>query len=240
MYVYEWTCVYVSGKVSVLTAKSSLHQGFLHCVFVVCVLKQPAERGRGWGLEHLHTVAQAFCLYTRLLPSNASRPSRLWPPRGSKGALPLKSQLCLILSACQIFHSPAVHLRSMVHNPLTSFYTAGESSCRFKRALSITPVSSLLLLPKQQSCPLTLCSELYGLGFSDICNIKFLFDKVQDVEYFLPPHEFFVPVCDLSLICGCLISLPVFKTAESTFKCFLCGFLLNVNLFQIQIKIDYL
>lgn len=170
--VWMNVCVYVSGKVSVLTAKSSLHQGFLHCVFVVCVLKQPAERGRGWGLEHLHTVAQAFCLYTRLLPSNASRPSRLWPPRGSKGALPLKSQLCLILSARQIFHSPAVHLRSMVHNPLTSFYTAGESLCRFKRALSITPVSSLLLLPKQQSCPLTLCSELYGLGFSDICNIK--------------------------------------------------------------------
>lgn len=41
-------------------------------VCCVCVSRQPAEQG-----EHLHTVAQAFCLYTRLLPSNASRPSRL-------------------------------------------------------------------------------------------------------------------------------------------------------------------
>lgn len=93
--------------------KSSQLQGLR-----VCVLRQPAELR-----EHLHTVAQAFCLYTRLLPSNASRPSRLWPPRGSKGALPLKSQLCLILSARQVFHSPAVHLRSIVHNPLTSFFS---------------------------------------------------------------------------------------------------------------------
>lgn len=39
---------------------------------VACVQRQPAELG-----EHLHTVAQAFCLNTRLLPSNASRLSRL-------------------------------------------------------------------------------------------------------------------------------------------------------------------
>lgn len=119
------------------------------CVVHVCVrvLKQPAE----WG-EHLHTVAQAFCLYTRILPSNASRPSRLWPPRGSRGALPLKSQLCLILSARQIFHSPAVHLRSMVHNPLISFLLYfWEPLCRFKRAWSTTPVI-LLLAPSSLVC----------------------------------------------------------------------------------------
>ena len=89
------------------------------CVWMFLCVFGGSQQSKGRG-EHLHTVAQAFCLYTRLLPSNASRPSRLWPPRGSRGALPLKSQLCLILYARQIFHSPAVHLRSMEHRPLTS------------------------------------------------------------------------------------------------------------------------
>lgn len=103
---------------------------------IVCVLRQPAERGEWVGGEHLHTVAQAFCLYTRLLPSSASRPSRLWPPRGSRGALPLKSQLCLVLSARQIFISPAVHLRSRERSPFhfLPFIFFGELLCRFKRA----------------------------------------------------------------------------------------------------------
>lgn len=122
---YVWMCMcslcvyeYVSLKLSVLSACSMCYiifaPRFVYCMCVVCVLRQPAEQG-----EHLHTVAQAFCLYTRLLPSNASRLSRLWPPRGSRGALPLKSQLCLILSARQIFHSPAVHLRTMEHSTFT-------------------------------------------------------------------------------------------------------------------------
>lgn len=70
---------FCEGVLSVfaLCVKSSLRQGF--CIVLVCVRlcvfggSQQSE-GRG---EHLHTVAQAFCLYTRLLPSNASRPSRL-------------------------------------------------------------------------------------------------------------------------------------------------------------------
>lgn len=69
-----------------------------------------------------NTVAQALCLYTWLPPSSASRPSRLWPPSGSRGARPLKSQLWLRRCARQIFHSPAVHLRNTGHCSLCPFY----------------------------------------------------------------------------------------------------------------------
>lgn len=68
-----------------------------------------------------------LCFCTWLPSSNASRPSRLWPPSGSRGARPLKSQLWLILCACQIFHSPAVHLRNTGHCSLYPFCGKGKN-----------------------------------------------------------------------------------------------------------------
>lgn len=134
-------------------------------VCVVRVLREPAEQG-----EHLHTVAQAFCLYTRLLPSNASRLSRLWPPKGSRGALPLKSQLCLILSPRQIFHSPAVHLRSMEHSPFTfSHLYFFEYHCANVREHG---TMTLLSLSKQHTWLLTSWSKLYKTDVSNIRRIR--------------------------------------------------------------------
>lgn len=151
-------CVHVHAcfvKAPVLSVKSSLQQGFCFLCASVCVLRQPAERGK-----HLHTVAQAFCLYTWLLPSNASRPSRLWPPRGSRGALPLKGQLRLILHARQIFHSPAVHLRSTEPTSYFLSFIFVERHCAGLRERGVdlcAPVIALLLLSKKQTWPLTVC-----------------------------------------------------------------------------------
>lgn len=57
------------------------------------------QGGTHWGRTTSAHSVQAFCINTRLLHRRALRPRRLWPPTGSRGALPLKSQLCP--SLCQ-------------------------------------------------------------------------------------------------------------------------------------------
>ena len=85
--------------------------------------------------EHLHAVAQAFCCYRRPPPRGASQPSRLWPPRGSWGALPLKSQLCLLSLThsfpAKTLHCPAVHLRCNNRKPLLVLFFCPPHICFF-------------------------------------------------------------------------------------------------------------
>lgn len=124
-------------------------------------------------------VAQAFSLFTRLPSSNASRPSRLWPPSGSWGVRPLKSQLRLILCARQIFHSPAVHLRRTGHCSRCPFLMREVEPGQVQETIRYSTHDSLLVAWKARRCRVA----LNRFSFDRLWSKKKLYVAVSNVSW---------------------------------------------------------